>query len=222
MMVTDINFSRQTSIFNPENQRKEIILIGAGSTGSFISLTLAKMGFNKIKVIDFDKVEEHNIPNQFYRLEDKDSLKVNALKEIVKDFSGNEIEVLNEEVKEDFNFEEHINLETMVIFCLDNMESRKLIYEKIKDFPIHLIDTRMGGEGYQIYTIDLTNDEEKAEYEKRLEATTSNAPCGEKAIIYTILSIASETCNIIKKLDKAESYPKTIKREMGAYTILSN
>ena len=44
----------------------------------------------------------------------------------------------------------------------------------------------------------------------------------EKSIIYTILSIASEACNIVKKIEKKEKYPSNLKREMKVYTILHN
>jgi len=182
---------------------------------------VSKLGFENIKVIDYDKIEKVNIPNQFYREKDIGELKVNALKDIVKDFTGLEIETINEKIEEstEFNF---INLNTIVVFCLDNIETRKLIYEKIKDFPITLIDTRMGGEGYQIYNIDLSEEEEKKEYEKRLELITAETPCGEKSVIYTILSISSETCNLIKRIDKEQETIKTLKREMKTYNFINN
>lgn len=215
-----VDFINQTGIFNPENQKLNIHIIGVGCTGSFIALNLAKLGFEKIKVTDFDKVEEHNIPNQFYRLEDVGKFKVIALKEIIKDFADVEIETENIKIDEDYEFDFDMN--SLIIICVDNMESRKLIYEKLKDIPIKLIDTRMGGEGYQIYTINLLNEEEKVIYEKILIERTKDTICGEKSVIYTILSIASETCNIVKKIDKEEQYPKILKREMKTYHILND
>ena len=215
-----MNFVRQKTIFNPEEQKLKIVIIGAGSTGSYISLTLAKLGFDNIKVIDFDKIEEQNIPNQFYALKDVGVLKTKALKKMINDFTGTQIETENIKITESYEFD--LELNSLIILCVDNMTARKLVYEKIKEFPIKLIDTRMGGEGYQIYTINLENEEEKKEYETRLKAKTTEAPCGEKATIYTILSIASECCNIVKKLDKGESYPKALKRELKNYRILSN
>lgn len=213
-----INFSRQEQIFNPNEQKTNIIVVGCGSTGSFITLNLAKLGFNSISVIDFDKVEGHNIPNQFYRIKDIDKLKVDALKEIVKEFTDIEINTINQKIDENYNFD--VDLNTLFIFCLDNIETRKTIYEKIKDFPIKLIDTRLGGEGYQIYSVDLENEEEKKVYEENLKGETADAPCGQKSVIYTILSIASETAQIVKQIDKGEQNFKTIKREMKNLKIL--
>ena len=83
-----MDFQSQAQIYNPENQKTKIVVIGAGSTGSFLSLTLAKMGLTNIKVIDYDKVEEKNIPNQFFRTQDIGKYKIDALKEIINDFTG--------------------------------------------------------------------------------------------------------------------------------------
>ena len=213
-----LEFMRQSRIFNPEKQKSKIHILGAGSTGSFIALTLSKLGFKDITIYDFDKIEEHNIPNQFYRKEDIGKEKTESIKEIVKSFS--DLNLKTENIKIDKNTNLGIELNSIVIFCLDNIKTRKLVYEMIKDYPIYLIDTRMGGEGYQIYSFRLDDEEKKKVYEEQLKATTSEAPCGEKSVIYTILSIASETCNIVKRIDKEESYPFILKRQMQGYKIL--
>ena len=214
-----MDFTSQNSIYNPENQKLKIIVIGGGSTGSFLSLTLAKMGLSQIKVIDFDKIEDKNIPNQFYRIGDIGKFKVDALKEIIKDFTGTEIQIENIKVDENYNFD--LDLNTLFIFCLDNMEGRKLIYEKIKDFPIKLIDTRFGSEGFSVHTLDLSDEEEKAKYEKSLDLTPLDTPCGEKGVIYSILSLASEVCNIVKKIDQSEDSVKLLRREMKTYRFIA-
>jgi len=214
-----MEFTRQNRIFNPENQKNKIIVIGAGSTGSFITLNLAKLGFNDIEVYDFDKVESHNIPNQFYRINDVGKFKVEALSEIIKDFTDLDIKTSKKKlgVKDMLD----LDLNTIVIFCVDTMKARQEIYSTIKDFPIKLIDTRMGGEGYQIYSSNLEKEEDKTDYEKTLNYETLETTCGEKSVIFTILSIASETCNIVKKMDKGESYPTKLKRHLSTYHIIT-
>lgn len=216
-----MEFTRQNNIFNPDNQNSHILIVGAGSTGSFIGLTLAKMGFNNIEILDFDKVEEHNIPNQFYRKSDKDKLKVEALADIINDFTDTKIETKNLMIDSNNVSDLNINLNTIVVFCVDNMEARELIYNYIKDYPIKLVDTRMGGEGFSIHVIDMEMEEDKITYEKSLKLPIKETPCGEKAIIYTILSIASETANLIKRIDKGEDYAKIIKREMKTYRFIA-
>ena len=61
MEETQMVFDRQYQIFNPKEQKLNIIVVGCGSIGSFVTLNLAKLGFEKITVLDFDKVEKENI-----------------------------------------------------------------------------------------------------------------------------------------------------------------
>ncbi len=213
-----MDFGRQVRIFNPDTQKSKIHVIGAGSTGSYTTLILAKLGFNNITVVDFDEVEEHNIPNQFYRVSDIGKPKVEALQEMVKDFTGTEINIENVRIDDDYEFD--LELNSIIVFCLDNMETRKLIYEKIKEFPVKIVDTRMGGEGYQIYTVNLSIGEEREKFKKALDGVTAETVCGEKSVIYTINSIASETANIIKMIDTEQPYPKILKREMPTYRFI--
>jgi len=100
-MDNKISYMNQIDLFNPINQKLKIIILGAGSLGSFICLNLAKLGFDNIDVWDYDIVECQNIPNQFYKLKDIDKFKVEALKEIVKEFTDVDINIHNEKVKWD-------------------------------------------------------------------------------------------------------------------------
>ena len=215
-----MEFTKQERIYNPEEQKAKVIIIGAGSTGSFIALNLAKMGIADIKIIDFDKVEEHNIPNQFFRLSDVGKLKVDALAQIIKDFTGTDITTECTEIDEDYDFD--FDLDTIIISCVDSMEARKLIFEKLKEFPIKFIDTRFGGEGFSINVVDCMEGKDIIDFEKSLDLPIKDTVCGEKGIIYTILSLASEVCNIIKKIEKSENYPTILKRELKTYRFISN
>jgi len=213
-----MDFTRQTRIFDPDKQKHNIKVFGVGSTGSFITLTLAKMGFKNISVYDFDVVEGHNIPNQFYREQDINKLKVEALKEIIKDFTNEEIQTNNLKIEENSDLD--FDLNSIFVLCVDNMETRKLIYNKIKEYPIKLIDTRFGSEGFSIYSVDLSKEEDKTLFEKSLNLEIKPTLCGEKSVIYTILSLSSEVTNIIKKIDKQEGSPKILKRELKTYRFI--
>jgi molybdopterin/thiamine biosynthesis adenylyltransferase len=215
-----MEFTNQNTIFNPKEQKSKIHILGVGSVGSFVALNLSKMGFNNIVVYDFDKLENHNIPNQFYRVQDVGKLKTESIKEIIKDFSNLDIKTINEKIGEGFNFD--LFLEDVFIFCFDNMESRQIAYNLLKEYPLKIIDARMGGEGFQIYSIDLSIEKEKLFYEETLKSKTKETPCGEKSIIYTILNLTSELCNILKMIDKGQEYPSILKREMKSYIILKS
>lgn len=65
-MQTMNDFSRQVNIFKPEEFKTPIQIIGAGATGSWVALSLAKMGIENMTIYDFDEVGMHNLPNQCF------------------------------------------------------------------------------------------------------------------------------------------------------------
>jgi len=219
-----IDYTRQKGIWNPDNQQSNLIIIGAGCSGSWTASCLADLGFNNISVIDFDKVESINIPSQIYGLEDCGKLKVEQLAEKVLRKTGIKIKAINQKIDEEHKFCElvNINLNTIIIMCLDNIECREQIYEEVKDMPIKLVDGRFGKEGINIYVIDMGNEEDKKKYEKLLKEPTSEEPCGMKGTAYVSLNIASEITKIITRLDTKEKSPKVFMREMSGYRILTD
>lgn len=218
-----IEYLRQEGIYNPKDQKVTIHVVGAGSTGSIIALTLAKMGIETITVWDFDKIEPHNIPNQYYRIKDIGKPKTEALAEIIEEFTGKKIHQIKDKI-EDFE-EVDVSLNDIFILCLDNMETRQTIHKTLKQRPTKIIDVRMGGEDYEIYYINTApiNEEEEEillEYEKSLKQETVNLPCGERSIIYTLNSISAETAKIVKEIDQNNIKPTIIKRNMNKHMFL--
>lgn len=220
MIDNKTDYSRQKDLFDPINQRFRIIVLGAGSLGSFITLNLAKLGFDNISVYDYDIVEKQNIPNQFYRVDDIGKYKVDALKEIVKSFSNIEIIAYNEKITAESQFDMALN--TIFVLTFDTLEMRKLVFNLLKDIKCDVLDVRAGGEEYNIQVINTFNTVDLDNWKKSFDIIPTELPCGAKSVIYTNLSVASEVCNIIKKMNNAEEYPKKLIRHMKKYLILNN
>ena len=115
-------FLRQLDILNKEACKTPITVIGAGATGSFTTLALAKMGFSDIVVYDEDIIEEHNFPNQLFPIDTKGQNKAEALKGIVLQYTGEKIVAFP-------NFYTNQPLEGIVIVALDSMDGRKSVFE---------------------------------------------------------------------------------------------
>ena len=198
---------RQSKLVDKEILCVPITIIGAGGIGSFTALTLAKMGFENITAIDDDTVEEHNIPNQFYRYQDLENPKVNALKEMVFSFTNSTI-IRTWECR----FEEtEIGFNGIWIMAVDNMNTRKNIYElayKHYNLITGIIDGRMGGQQAEVYTVNMQNRMERATYKNTLweEAETAQIPCTERAVIYNVLWIASTIANSVRLLLERKPY----------------
>ncbi len=199
------DYTRQIDLLDPAKVKRPFTIIGAGSVGSFTALSLAKMGIRDITVYDADTVEEHNIPNQFYRIEDIGWPKVEALKDIIYGFTGVEIKPVAEFYKDQ-------ELKGMVISAVDSMKARKEIWKRIKgSVQVDLyIDARMGAEVAVLYSV-LPIEDIKL-YQKSLHGQNEalQEPCTRRTIIYTVLGISSFISSQVKKFLGGESIRKEL------------
>lgn len=203
-----MDYKNQLSIFNPsEFENTSITVVGVGAIGSFTTVVLSKMGLKNFVVHDSDTIEEHNVPNQFYKLTQLGKKKTEALKDIVTEFSESNI-------RQKSNFQSEDILTTdIVIVCTDNMKSRALVYNKAKESVARwFIDARMNGHTYRVYTVDLNDENEKAEFEKNLygDDVSDEGPCTEKTIIYNVVEIASKISSQVRKILNNQKHPNMI------------
>jgi len=203
MNSTKITYDRQVGIFDPKDMVETVSIIGCGSVGSFTALALSKMGAKIKYLYDSDIIEEHNLSNQFFKLNDLEKKKNEALEELLKEFSNvNDIELFD-----------NVNNRTMfksqiVISAVDSMSARKLIWERVKKSsePKLYIDSRMGGKVYSIFTVDLRDALRRGKYEESLVDDSNVEPirCTERTIIFNVLGVASSICNQLVKWFREE------------------
>jgi len=182
----------------------KIEVVGVGAIGSITVLILAKMGFNNIHVYDFDKVDAVNINNQFYRIKDIDVLKVLALKEIVKDFTGIDITAHETEVKDAPLHGK------FVISAVDSMSARAKILDLFMGEV--LIDPRMAIEDACIRTLNLTKGDSYNSYAKSLysDEEAVQERCTAKATMYTPSLIGGLIAKIILDVLLDRPYVKAL------------
>src|SRR5215470_10453979 len=77
-----------------------ITLCGAGALGSLLADNLARQGFRQWKVIDRDRVEEHNVGTQLYGESEVGAWKVEVLRNRLFRAAGVEIEAVAKELTE--------------------------------------------------------------------------------------------------------------------------
>lgn len=206
-------FSRQDGIFAPDNYNQYgITIIGCGAVGSFIGINLAKLGMSKFTLYDNDKVEKHNLPNQFFKNTDINKWKVKALhREMTEYAPTKKIEIMSHPKK--FNPKSKIIKNRIVYSCVDSMKSRMIIFEKaLKDGVQLLIDTRMGGQIFEIYTVDLTDEKSIKRYADSLHDDKDSVQerCSERSIIYNVLVISGLAVAQLVKVLKGDNYKKEI------------
>lgn len=197
---------RQSELIPLDALEVPVTIIGAGAVGSFTALSLVKMGFENITVYDFDKIETANMNCQFYRVGDIGKFKVEALKELIKDFTGVEIEVKCERY-------ESGTFPGIVIMCVDSMSVRKLIWENHKEIAFNtkiVIDARMAIQQVLCYAMKPLVEKDIVSYDKTLytDGDSHEERCTNKAIVFTVMSIAGLICKIVKDFVTDKPYSR--------------
>jgi len=195
-----MDYLRQLGILDPSTiGRKAITIIGAGATGSHIALYLAQLGWGDtaknqgiLRVYDFDKVEEHNLPNQAYEYAHIGQQKVEALQDLIYRKCGFKIEIHNEKVTDQLR-----NVNSTYVFLLtDTMSSRKEIFEKCLKYQFDLdliVETRMGIRAGRIYAFNPNDPDEAKSWQETLydDNVAEASRCGASASLITTVTYLS-------------------------------
>ena len=196
---------RQLDILPLEKLSEPITIIGAGAVGSFTALALAKMGFHHLTVIDPDKLEPENMNCQFYPIGLIGQPKVMALKEMIGAFADIEISTREEKY-------ERGRFQGIVISAVDNMETRKRIWEEHKESEGTklVVDPRMGAEQGLLYAMNPNALRDMKSYEKTLY-TDENAvteKCTAKSTMYTVLILSGMVAKVVKDVVTNKPYQR--------------
>jgi len=184
---------RHLAIFDPDAfGPRRVDVIGVGATGSKVVLELAKLGIVNIHVWDYDKVEEHNVPNQVFGNDHVGMFKVDAISKIVKAQTGIDLVTHNEEVDGTQTFGD------IVFLLTDTMKSRKSIFERGIKYKFNvklMIETRMGKDSGQIYSIIPTKPDHIKNWENSLfsddDKDTEVSLCGSTITVGSTAGIIS-------------------------------
>lgn len=105
-----------------------VALCGAGAVGSNLADNLVRQGVTRLRVIDHDRVEEHNVSTQLYGESDIGSGKVEALRARLFRAAGAEIEAVRKELT-DRNARQLLRESDLIIDAFDNARSRQLVQD---------------------------------------------------------------------------------------------
>jgi hypothetical protein len=223
-----MDFTRQATLCDPSRYaRKEVTIIGAGGIGAATTLAMAKCGFERIVVYDFDTLDEVNGPNQMLPISRSDyttgdtfygASKVHALAQLVQQMTLVAIAPRAERYVDQ-------PLSEIVIAAVDAMEVRRQIWHAAKGDPAVslLIDGRMGRESLAIHVVDLLDESTWRGYEESLypDAEAIQIPCTEKATIFTNLQIASWITKMATAWALKKPYPHLMRINMESYLVVT-
>lgn len=197
MTAATLDYTRQRDWFDPAKTRAAVTVVGCGGIGSFAAFALAKLGVERLTLVDFDEVDEHNIPNQLYRMDAVGQPKVGALYWTLRDFAGVDAKLVSGPLQDGFP------LSRVVVSALDSMSARADLWARVKNqLGVRLLlDARLGGEHVVLYAANPTRPTDQAGYEATLhsDAEGSDLPCTARSIIDVGFAVGSLITRAVRK-----------------------
>lgn len=189
--MTDIEYTRQREWFNPNDHADAgVTIVGCGGIGSFTAIALAKLGIQRFDLIDFDTVEAHNFPNQFFSPDMIGEFKTDALATQLAAISGATITQHNNRLEES-----PLPLNSVVIAALDSMSARSELWNlvRMKLQCRLLLDGRLAGQRIVLYAVRPTNMTDIKGYEATLysDEDAIEDSCTARSIIDVGFQVAS-------------------------------
>ena len=178
-----------------------ISVLGCGGIGSWVVFFLTRAGF-KVRVIDNDEIEYHNIGGQLFSPTQIGMKKVDAIKKNVNYFSQEYVTATCEFI----NYENFVPTD-IVISCFDNMQARKDAFTKWRDITMEnqnskslFMDGRLNAEYYEIFSVPGDKPVRKDLYfntDLFDDADVEDLPCTAKQTSHMASSIASSMVTIL-------------------------
>lgn len=122
-----------------------IVIIGAGALGSHVALLLRNLD-HKLKIIDFDRVEQKNILAQFHSKQGLRKNKAAALGQVMRGMFGTNMDVVTNKLSND-NVDKLLDKADLVIDCTDNIEARSVIQGFVTDVDTPCLHGALSADG---------------------------------------------------------------------------
>jgi len=196
-MTAEMDLTRQAELFPTVERLKKHLVVGCGTTGTWVAFSLLSMGCERVVVMDDDFVEGHNLVAQLHLplpREDGEVVqvrKVDSFRRLMKRLGRPEAATIAGRATGN-NLPEC----DVVWLCIDNVEGRKQVGAAVLEKGKELIDLRMGVEtGTVIYYSAAETSGEidvrplKEEYLRSLEGEFKEEGCGPRALLPNALTL---------------------------------
>lgn len=202
-------YSRQVNLIDPDKLNMPILVVGAGSIGSWTSLALLKLGCQDVTVVDFDDVGEENIGSQIYNSYDIGKWKVDAFKEkaalLVETLPKIIVDPVNDAHTIPSSYE-------IVISAVDNMQARKDIFKQLNPGKAWFLDGRMAANNIQVFATKMDDPDRVGFYDSTLFSSDDALPiaCSERSVVYNCFVISGLLTDLVAKIANGKIPPKEL------------
>jgi molybdopterin/thiamine biosynthesis adenylyltransferase len=115
-----------------------LTICGCGALGSNLADNLIRQGCLAFRVIDKDRIEEHNIGTQRFGKGEIGRFKAEALRDQLYEATGHEIEAFPKELTQN-TAKKFLRDSDLVIDCFDNSASRSLVQAQCRAMRLPLL-----------------------------------------------------------------------------------
>jgi molybdopterin/thiamine biosynthesis adenylyltransferase len=140
---------------------KSVVVVGVGALGSH-AVQLLRNVDAQLRVVDFDKVEQKNVVSQFHGKPGVGKAKVVALKQAMTFLFARDLDAIPHRLTKD-NVETLLGKADLVIDCLDNGASRRVVQDFVRAASIACLHGALaadGGFGRVVWDEAFTIDDE--------------------------------------------------------------
>ena len=173
--------ARQRDILPPEAlARCSATVIGVGAIGRQVALQLAAVGVARLQLIDPQLVETVNLAAQGYMEDDVGLPKAEATARLCARLNGRV--TIDPGIQ---RFRRSDEAHDCVFACVDAIDTRRLIWEAVRDRALFFSDGRMSAEVVRVLT--AADEAGRTHYPTTLfpAAEAHQAPCTARSTIYT-------------------------------------
>ena len=148
-MDNNDRYSRQRDIVPLEKLAAcRATVIGVGAIGRQVALQLAAMGVSWLQLIDFDLVEPSNLASQGFLEKDLGRLKVEATADLCREINHSlELHPVSA------RFRRSMQIGSAVFCCVDQIETRRQVWESVQHKIDFFCDGRMTAEIVRVVTV---------------------------------------------------------------------
>jgi sulfur carrier protein ThiS adenylyltransferase len=175
-------FERQADIVPQEKlQGLTVDVIGVGAIGRQVALQLASLGVRRLRLIDFDQVDETNVTTQGYSAtHDVGMLKVAAVQRAVRWIDpAISVEPIADRYRSRFGASD------AVFCCVDSIGARAAIWRAVNSQCRFWCDGRMLGEVIRVLTVSETVGRETYSATLFPQAEAQAGRCTAHGAVYT-------------------------------------
>lgn len=123
----------------------KITIVGVGALGSHVVQFIRNVDW-EIAVIDFDRIEAKNLKSQFHGLPNNGNMKIDGLQRTMQFLWGVKITRLSSKLVPN-NAQVLLHNTNLVVDCLDNGASRRVIQEHVQAHNIPCVHAGLAADG---------------------------------------------------------------------------